>query len=52
MHIFDQPDQMAYQVARRIASLIEEHQAVGKDVVLGLPTGSIRDRATRSHAPG
>ena len=38
--IFDLPSQMARQVARRIATLIEERQAVGKNVVLGLPTGS------------
>jgi glucosamine-6-phosphate deaminase len=38
--IFDQPDQMARQVARHIAGLIEERQAVGANVVLGLPTGS------------
>ncbi|GIV61888.1 MAG: glucosamine-6-phosphate deaminase [Rhodothermaceae bacterium] len=38
--IFEQPDQLARQVARRIANLIEERQAVGKNVVLGLPTGS------------
>ncbi|QXD16317.1 glucosamine-6-phosphate deaminase [Rhodocaloribacter litoris] len=38
--IFEHPAQMARQVARRIANLIEERQAVGKNVVLGLPTGS------------
>jgi len=38
--IFDTSNQIAYQVARRIANLIEERQAVGKHVVLGLPTGS------------
>ena len=38
--IFDQPGQMARQVARHIANLIEERQAVGKNLVLGLPTGS------------
>jgi glucosamine-6-phosphate deaminase len=38
--IFDQPGQMAYQIARRVANLIEEHRAAGKQVVLGLPTGS------------
>jgi glucosamine-6-phosphate deaminase len=38
--IFDEPAQMAYQVARRIANLIEERRAVGKPLVLGLPTGS------------
>ncbi len=31
---------MAYQVARRIATLIESHNAVGDRTVLGLPTGS------------
>jgi glucosamine-6-phosphate deaminase len=38
--IFDEPDTMARQVARRIAGLIEEGRTVGKNVVLGLPTGS------------
>ena len=38
--IFDDPSQMGRQVARRIATLIEERQAVGKNAVLGLPTGS------------
>ena len=38
--IFDTPDEMSRQVARRIASLIEERQAVGQTLVLGLPTGS------------
>ncbi|HMB90710.1 MAG TPA: glucosamine-6-phosphate deaminase [Rhodothermales bacterium] len=38
--IFDEPRQMAYQVARRIATLIESHNAVGDPTVLGLPTGS------------
>jgi glucosamine-6-phosphate deaminase len=38
--IFETPEQVAYQVARRVANLIEERQAVGKNVVLGLPTGS------------
>jgi glucosamine-6-phosphate deaminase len=38
--IFDAPAQMARQVARRIANLIEERQAVGEQLVLGLPTGS------------
>ena len=38
--IFEDPSQMAHRVARRIANLIEERQAVGKNVVLGLPTGS------------
>jgi len=38
--IFDDPAQMATRVARRIATLIEERQAVGQTAVLGLPTGS------------
>ena len=38
--IFDEPSQMSYQIARRIANLIEEHAAVGRQLVLGLPTGS------------
>jgi glucosamine-6-phosphate deaminase len=38
--IFDQPGQLSLQVAKRIASLIEERRAAGKQVVLGLPTGS------------
>jgi glucosamine-6-phosphate deaminase len=38
--IFDDPAQLAYQVARRIAGLIDERRAVGKNLVLGLPTGS------------
>ncbi|HET6568868.1 MAG TPA: glucosamine-6-phosphate deaminase [Rhodothermales bacterium] len=38
--IFDQPSQLAHQVAKRIANLIEEHRFVRKNVVLGLPTGS------------
>lgn len=38
--IFDEPGQMAYQVARRVATLIESHNAVGDPTVLGLPTGS------------
>src|SRR5690554_1091202 len=38
--IFEQPDQMSYQVARRIANLIDEHRAVGQNFVIGLPTGS------------
>jgi glucosamine-6-phosphate deaminase len=38
--IFDAPDAMARQVARRIANLIEERQAVNQTLVLGLPTGS------------
>ncbi len=38
--IFDEPGQMAYQVARRIATLIDSRNAVGEGTVLGLPTGS------------
>lgn len=38
--IFESATQMAQQVARRIAGLIEERRAAGKSVVLGLPTGS------------
>ncbi len=38
--IFESPAAMAYQVARRIANLIQERKAVGKKAVLGLPTGS------------
>ena len=40
MLIFEESTQLSYQVARRIANLIEEHTAVGKNLVLGLPTGS------------
>lgn len=38
--IFDDPGTMSRQVAKRIAGLIEEGRTVGKNVVLGLPTGS------------
>ena len=38
--IFEEPAQLGHQVARRIANLIEEGQTVGRNVVLGLPTGS------------
>lgn len=38
--IFDEPGQLSLQVARRIANLVEERQAAGRRVVLGLPTGS------------
>ena len=38
--IFDDPASMAARVARRIATLIEERQAVNQTAVLGLPTGS------------
>ncbi len=38
--IFDHPGQLSYQIARRVANLIEEAQAAGRNAVLGLPTGS------------
>lgn len=38
--IFDDPGLLSRQVARRIANLAEQRRAVGKKVVLGLPTGS------------
>jgi glucosamine-6-phosphate deaminase len=38
--IFEKPSHLSYQVARHIATLIEERKAAGRDVVLGLPTGS------------
>jgi glucosamine-6-phosphate deaminase len=38
--IFDEPAQLSLQVARRIANLIEEGRTIGRNVVLGLPTGS------------
>jgi glucosamine-6-phosphate deaminase len=38
--IFESPAALAYQVARRVANLIQERKAVGKKAVLGLPTGS------------
>ncbi len=38
--IFDEPGQLSLQVAKRIATLIEERNAVGDSLVLGLPTGS------------
>ena len=38
--IFDDTNQLAYQVARRIATLVESKQAIGEYAVLGLPTGS------------
>ncbi len=38
--IFETSRALAQQVARRIASLVQERQAVGRNVVLGLPTGS------------
>ncbi|WP_054683716.1 glucosamine-6-phosphate deaminase [Rhodothermus marinus] len=40
VRIFDNPAQLAREVARRIAELIRERQAEGRTVVLGLPTGS------------
>ncbi|MFT5142284.1 MAG: glucosamine-6-phosphate deaminase [Rhodothermales bacterium] len=38
--IFDEAEQLSLQVARRIATLIEERNVVGDTLVLGLPTGS------------
>jgi glucosamine-6-phosphate deaminase len=38
--IFDEAGQLSLQVARRIATLIEERNVVGDTLVLGLPTGS------------
>nr|BCX01057.1 MAG: glucosamine-6-phosphate deaminase [Bacteroidota bacterium] len=38
--IFDDPQEMAVQVAKKIVRLIEEKRAVGDWAVLGLPTGS------------
>lgn len=38
--IFEDSSQIAYQVARHIARLIEERNAVNATTVLGLPTGS------------
>ena len=38
--IFETPAEMAHRVARRVATLIEEKQAVHQQAVLGLPTGS------------
>ncbi len=38
--IFDDPGLLSHQVARRIANLADHGRAVGKKVVLGLPTGS------------
>lgn len=38
--IFEQADLMGRHVARHIATLVEERQAVGQHLVLGLPTGS------------
>jgi len=51
--IFEDPSEMAHRVALRIATLIEERQAVGKKAVLGLPTGStpigVYQELTRMH---
>ena len=38
--IFDSPEELSYRVARHIATLVESRRAAGKNVVLGLPTGS------------
>ena len=38
--IFDDPGLLSHQVARRIAILADQRRAEGKQVVLGLPTGS------------
>ena len=38
--IFDDPAQIAYQVARHVATLIQSRNDLGEAVVLGLPTGS------------
>lgn len=38
--VFESAAQMAYQVARKIANMVQERRAVGKKLVLGLPTGS------------
>ena len=38
--IFDDAERLARQVARRVATLVEQGQSVGRPVVLGLPTGS------------
>ena len=38
--IYESSSEMAYQVARRIANLVQERRALGQKVVLGLPTGS------------
>ena len=38
--IFDDPAQIAYQVAHHVATLIQSRNDLGKAVVLGLPTGS------------
>ncbi|MBL7979141.1 MAG: glucosamine-6-phosphate deaminase [Bacteroidetes Order II. Incertae sedis bacterium] len=38
--IFDDPAQMARQVARKVANLIQDRAVTGRMAVLGLPTGS------------
>jgi len=38
--IFDEPGEMARQVAQRVRTLMEAKRATGSTVVLGLPTGS------------
>jgi glucosamine-6-phosphate deaminase len=38
--IFDEPGQLALQVAQRVRSLMEAKRATGQKIVLGLPTGS------------
>jgi len=38
--IFESASDLAAQVARRVANLIQERRALGQKVVLGLPTGS------------
>ncbi len=40
VQIFEKPGQLSLEVARHIASLIEERGATGANLVLGLPTGS------------
>ncbi|MEM1268448.1 MAG: glucosamine-6-phosphate deaminase, partial [Bacteroidota bacterium] len=38
--IFEDPAQLSKQVAKRVANLIEQSSAAGRNAVLGLPTGS------------
>lgn len=40
VRIFDDPAQIAYQIADHVAALIKARNAAGKTTVLGLPTGS------------
>ena len=40
VHIFEDPAQVAQEVARRISNLISTHAQAGQQTVLGLPTGS------------